>query len=115
MADLEIRKLHVRIEEHEILKGVDLDVSRGEIHALMGPNGSGKSTLASTLMGHPAYEITEGSITFKGEDVTELEPHERAKAGLFLAFQYPVAIPAVPVANFLRMAINAKRASSSEG
>src|SRR6201987_6425144 len=109
MAVLRIRNLHVRIEDHEILKGVDLDVSRGEIHALMGPNGSGKSTLASTLMGHPAYEITEGSITFKGEDVTELEPHERAQAGLFLAFQYPVAIPGVSVANFLRMAINAKR------
>ncbi len=110
MADLEIRDLHVRIEEREILKGVDLDISRGEIHALMGPNGSGKSTLASTLMGHPSYEITEGSITFKGEDITEAEPHERAKAGLFLAFQYPVSIPGVSVANFLRMAINAKRA-----
>jgi len=115
MADLEIRDLHVRIEDREILKGVDLDVSRGEIHALMGPNGSGKSTLASTLMGHPAYEITEGSITFKGEDITELEPHERAKAGLFLAFQYPVAIPGVSVANFLRMAINAKRAGIGDG
>jgi Fe-S cluster assembly ATP-binding protein len=115
MADLEIRDLHVRIEDREILKGVDLDVSRGEIHALMGPNGSGKSTLASTLMGHPAYEITEGSITFKGEDLSELEPHERARAGLFLAFQYPVAIPGVSVANFLRMAINAKRASIGEG
>ena len=114
MADLEIRNLHVRIEEHEILKGVDLDVSRGEIHALMGPNGSGKSTLASTLMGHPAYEITEGSITFRGEDITEQEPHERAKAGLFLAFQYPVAIPGVSVANFLRMAINARRSDTDE-
>ena len=109
MADLEIRDLHVSHDEHEILKGVDLDISRGEIHALMGPNGSGKSTLASTLMGHPAYEITEGSITFRGEDITEAEPHERAKAGLFLAFQYPVSIPGVSVANFLRMAINAKR------
>jgi len=85
MADLEIRDLHVRIEEREILRGVDLDISRGEIHALMGPNGSGKSTLASTLLGHPSYEITEGTITFKGEDITEAEPHERAKAGLFLA------------------------------
>jgi Fe-S cluster assembly ATP-binding protein len=109
MADLEIRDLHVRIEEREILKGVDLDISRGEIHALMGPNGSGKSTLASTLLGHPSYEITEGAIKFKGEDITEAEPHERAKAGLFLAFQYPVSIPGVSVANFLRMAINAKR------
>jgi Fe-S cluster assembly ATP-binding protein len=109
MADLEIRDLHVRIEEREILRGVDLDISRGEIHALMGPNGSGKSTLASTLMGHPSYEITEGTIVFKGEDITEAEPHERAHAGLFLAFQYPVSIPGVSVANFLRMAINAKR------
>jgi Fe-S cluster assembly ATP-binding protein len=109
MADLEIRDLHVRIEEREILKGVDLEISRGEIHALMGPNGSGKSTLASTLLGHPSYEITQGTITFKGKDITEAEPHERAKAGLFLAFQYPVSIPGVSVANFLRMAINAKR------
>jgi len=109
MADLEIRDLHVATEGHEILRGVDLEVSRGEIHALMGPNGSGKSTLASTLLGHPAYEITRGSISFKGEDITEAEPHERARAGLFLAFQYPVAIPGVSVANFLRMAINAKR------
>ena len=93
MADLEIRDLHVRIEEREILRGVDLDVSRGEVHALMGPNGSGKSTLANTLLGHPSYEITEGTITFKGEDITEAEPHERAKAGLFLAFQYPVVDP----------------------
>jgi Fe-S cluster assembly ATP-binding protein len=109
MADLEINNLHVRTEDREILRGVDLSIDRGEIHALMGPNGSGKSTLANTLLGHPAYEITEGSITFLGEDITEAEPHERAKAGLFLAFQYPVAIPGVSVANFLRMAINAKR------
>ena len=109
MADLEITNLHVRTEDREILKGVDLSIDRGEIHALMGPNGSGKSTLANTLLGHPAYEITEGSIAFKGEEITEAEPHERAKAGLFLAFQYPVAVPGVSVANFLRMAINAKR------
>src|SRR2546423_3213568 len=109
MADLEIRDLHVSTDGHEILRGVDLDISRGEIHALMGPNGSGKSTLANALLGHPSYEITEGSISFGGEDITEAEPHERAKAGLFLAFQYPVAIPGVSVANFLRMAINAKR------
>jgi Fe-S cluster assembly ATP-binding protein len=109
MADLEIKDLHVRTEDREILRGVDLEINRGEIHALMGPNGSGKSTLANTLLGHPSYEITEGSITFKGEDITESEPHERAKAGLFLAFQYPVSIPGVSVANFLRMAINAKR------
>src|SRR3977135_1401789 len=109
MADLEIRDLHVRTEDREILMGVDLDISRGEIHALMGPNGSGKSTLANTLLGHPSYEITEGSISFKGEDITGAEPHERAKAGLFPAFQYPVSIPGVSVANFLRMAIHAKR------
>ena len=109
MADLEIRNLHVRVEEREILKGVDLDVSQGEIHALMGPNGSGKSTLASTVLGHPEYEITEGTITFKGEDITESVPEDRAHAGLFLAFQYPVAIPGVSIANFLRMAINTKR------
>ena len=115
MADLEIRDLHVRIEEREILRGVDLDISRGEIHALMGPNGSGKSTLANTLLGHPAYEITEGTIVFKGEDITEAEPHERAKAGLFLAFQYPVSIPGVSVANFLRMAINATARGADPG
>src|SRR3984957_15416569 len=109
MADLEIKDLHVRTEDREILRGVNLEISRGEIHALMGPNGSGKSTLANTLLGHPSYEITEGTITFKGEDLTESEPYERARAGLFLAFQYPVAIPGVSVANFLRMAINAKR------
>src|ERR1700726_1554327 len=109
MADLEIRDLHVRTDDREILRGVDLDISRGEIHALMGPNGSGKSTLANTLLGHPTYEISEGTITFKGEELNEAEPHERAKAGLFLAFQYPVSIPGVSVANFLRMAINAKR------
>jgi Fe-S cluster assembly ATP-binding protein len=109
MADLEIRNLHVRIEEREILRGVDLSIGRGEVHALMGPNGSGKSTLANTLLGHPGYEVTDGAIIFKGQDITEAEPHERAKAGLFLAFQYPVSIPGVSVANFLRMAINAKR------
>jgi Fe-S cluster assembly ATP-binding protein len=109
MAELEITDLHVRTEDREILKGVNLSIEKGEIHALMGPNGSGKSTLANTLLGHPSYEITEGRILFKDEDITESDPHERAKAGLFLAFQYPVAIPGVSVANFLRMAINAKR------
>jgi Fe-S cluster assembly ATP-binding protein len=110
MAELEITDLHVRIEDREILRGVNLSIDKGEIHALMGPNGSGKSTLANTLLGHPAYEVTEGKILFKGQDITGAEPHERAKAGLFLAFQYPVSIPGVSVANFLRMAINAKRA-----
>ena len=109
MADLEIRNLHVRTEDREILRGVDLSVSRGEIHALMGPNGSGKSTLANTILGHPAYEVTEGTISFRGTDLTEADPEDRAQAGLFLAFQYPVAIPGVSVANFLRMAINTRR------
>ncbi|HEX2015540.1 MAG TPA: Fe-S cluster assembly ATPase SufC, partial [Solirubrobacteraceae bacterium] len=109
MADLEISNLHVRTEDREILRGVNLEVNRGEVHALMGPNGSGKSTLANTIMGHPSYEVTEGSIRFGGEDITEADPEDRARAGLFLAFQYPVAIPGVSVANFLRMAINAQR------
>jgi Fe-S cluster assembly ATP-binding protein len=106
---LEIQNLHVRTEEREILHGVDLVINKGETHALMGPNGSGKSTLANTLMGNPTYEITEGKILLEGEDITEADPDDRAKAGLFLAFQYPVSIPGVSVANFLRTAINAKR------
>ena len=106
---LEIQNLHVRTEEREILHGVDLVISKGETHALMGPNGSGKSTLANTLMGNPTYEITDGKILLEGEDITEADPDDRAKAGLFLAFQYPVSIPGVSVANFLRTAINAKR------
>jgi Fe-S cluster assembly ATP-binding protein len=110
MADtLEIRNLHVSIAGQAILKGVDLTVTQGEIHALMGPNGTGKSTLANVLMGHPAYEVTQGQIFFKDEDLTELAPDERARRGMFLAFQYPVAIPGVSVANFLRTAINARR------
>ncbi len=108
-AALEIRNLHVSVDEQPILKGVDLVVKQGEIHALMGPNGSGKSTLSNTIMGHPAYEITAGQIIFDGEDILEMEPDERSRAGLFLAFQYPVAIPGVTVANFLRNAINARR------
>jgi Fe-S cluster assembly ATP-binding protein len=106
---LEIQNLHVRTEEREILHGVDLTIEKGQVHALMGPNGSGKSTLANTLMGNPAYEITEGRVIMDGEDITEADPDDRAKAGLFLAFQYPVSIPGVSVANFLRTAINAKR------
>jgi Fe-S cluster assembly ATP-binding protein len=106
---LEIQNLHVRTEEREILHGVDLVVKKGETHALMGPNGSGKSTLANTLMGNPNYEVTEGRILLNGDDITEAEPDERAKAGLFMAFQYPATIPGVSVANFLRMAVNAKR------
>jgi Fe-S cluster assembly ATP-binding protein len=106
---LEIQNLHVRTEEREILHGVDLVVKKGETHALMGPNGSGKSTLANTLMGNPNYEVTEGRILLNGDDITEADPDERAKAGLFMAFQYPATIPGVSVANFLRMAVNAKR------
>lgn len=108
-ATLEVRQLHVAVEDTEILKGVDLTVDKGEIHALMGPNGTGKSTLAYALMGHPRYEITKGEIYFKGKDLMDLDPDERSRSGLFLAFQYPVAIPGVSLANFLRMAINAKR------
>lgn len=107
-ATFEIKDLHVAVEGNEILKGVDLEVKQGEIHALMGPNGSGKSTLANAIMGNPAYEVTEGQLLFKGQDVIELDPDERARMGLFLAFQYPVAIPGVSLANFLRMAINAR-------
>ena len=106
---LEIRNLHVRTEEREILHGVDMKVEKGETHALMGPNGSGKSTLANTIMGSPQYEVTEGRILLDGEDLTEAEPDERARAGIFMAFQYPATIPGVSVANFLRMAVNAKR------
>jgi Fe-S cluster assembly ATP-binding protein len=107
-ADLVIRNLHVSVEGQEILKGLNLEVSKGEIHAIMGPNGSGKSTLANTLMGHPAYEVTEGEIWFKGENIVEMAADERSRLGLFLAFQYPSAIPGVSVANFLRTAINAR-------
>ncbi len=106
---LEIKNLHVRTEEREILHGVDLKVEKGETHALMGPNGSGKSTLANTIMGNPTYQVTDGQILFNGEDLTEADPDERARAGLFLAFQYPATIPGVSVANFLRMAVNARR------
>src|SRR3954447_13883823 len=114
MAELEIRNLHVRTEEKEILRGLDLEVDKGEIHALMGPNGSGKSTLANTIMGHPGYEVTEGTITFKGKDITEADPEERARAGLFMAFQYPVAIPGVTVSKYLRMVLNAQREARGE-
>jgi Fe-S cluster assembly ATP-binding protein len=107
-AVLEIRNLHVSVEAKPILRGVDLTVKQGEVHALMGPNGSGKSTLANALLGHPAYEITAGQVIFEGQDLLEMEADERSRAGLFLAFQYPVSIPGVTLANFLRQAINAR-------
>jgi Fe-S cluster assembly ATP-binding protein len=106
---LKIEDLQVEIDGQEIVKGLDLEVGKGEIHAIMGPNGSGKSTLANVLMGHPRYEVTGGSVTFQGEDVFELEPDERAKLGMFLAFQYPSEVPGVSVANFLRTAVNSVR------
>jgi Fe-S cluster assembly ATP-binding protein len=116
MALLELKNLHVALEDGtEIVKGVDLAVDTNQIHAIMGPNGSGKSTLAYALMGHPAYKITEGQILFDGDDVTELEADERAQRGLFLAFQYPHAIPGVTVTSFLRSAINAVRKARNDG
>ena len=114
MADLEIRNLHVQAADKPILRGLDLTVSKGEIHALMGPNGSGKSTLANVIMGQPNLEVTEGQILFKGEDITEADPDERARMGLFMAFQYPVAIPGVTVAKYLRMVMNAHREGRGE-
>jgi Fe-S cluster assembly ATP-binding protein len=114
LAELEIRNLHVTAEGKEILKGVSLDVEKGSIHALMGPNGSGKSTLANAIMGHPSLEVTEGTISFKGEDVTDADPDERSRMGLFMAFQYPVAIPGVTVAKYLRMIVNSHREAAGE-
>jgi Fe-S cluster assembly ATP-binding protein len=113
MSQLEIKDLHVNIEDKEILKGLSLTVNQGEIHAIMGPNGTGKSTLAYTLMGHPNYIVTQGEIIFKGQNILELEPDARSRAGIFLAFQYPVAIPGVTVANFLRTALNARRRAAN--
>jgi Fe-S cluster assembly ATP-binding protein len=113
MSQLEIKNLHVSIEDKEILKGLSLTINQGEIHAIMGPNGTGKSTLAYTLMGHPNYKVTDGEIIFKGQNVLDLEPDERSRAGIFLAFQYPVAIPGVTVANFLRTALNARRRAAN--
>jgi len=108
---LKITNLHAEIAEEgtEILKGLNLEINAGEIHAIMGPNGSGKSTLSKVISGHPAYEVTDGEILFQGESVLDMEPDERARAGIFLAFQYPVEIPGVSIANFMRTALSAKR------
>jgi Fe-S cluster assembly ATP-binding protein len=114
MGELQIKNLHVTAADKQILKGVDLHVRPGEFHALMGPNGSGKSTLANAIMGHPNLEVTDGQILFNGEDITEADPDERARAGLFMAFQYPVAIPGVTVVKYLRMVINAHREARGE-
>jgi Fe-S cluster assembly ATP-binding protein len=117
MADLVIRNLHANIADTdtEILKGIDLEMSKGEIHAIMGPNGSGKSTLSHVLMGHPGYEVTEGEVLFEGANLLDLEADERSRAGMFLSFQYPFAVPGVTVANFIRMAVNAHRKGGPEG
>jgi Fe-S cluster assembly ATP-binding protein len=109
MADLFIRNLNVSVENKPILKGLNLEINKGEVHAIMGPNGTGKSTLAYTLMGHPGYSVNSGEIIFKGENIISLSPDERSRKGLFLAFQYPISIPGVTVGNFLRTAINSRR------
>jgi len=113
---LSVRDLHAKVadEDVEILHGIDLDLLEGEIHAIMGPNASGKSTLSKVLAGHPGYEVTQGSVTFKGQDLLGLEPDERSQAGIFLAFQYPVEIPGVSIANFLRTALQARAAEGEE-
>ncbi len=117
MPDLVITNLHATIADTdtEILKGIDLTMNKGEIHAIMGPNGSGKSTLSHVIMGHTGYEVTEGSVVFEGQDVLELEADERSRLGIFLSFQYPFAVPGVTVANFIRMAVNAHRKGGPEG
>ena len=111
---LEIKNLHASINGKEILKGVDLTIRDGEIHALMGTNGAGKSTLSNVIVGHPAYEVTEGSITFNGQDLLEMKPEERAHAGIFLSFQHPVEIPGVSMVNFMRAAVNARQKAKDE-
>ena len=113
MSELVIRNLHVSIEGKEILKGLNLTVGQGQVHAIMGPNGTGKSTLAYALMGHPSYTVTEGEVWFKGINILELGPDERSRQGIFLAFQYPVSISGVTVANFLRTALNARRRAAN--
>ena len=115
MSDLEIRDLHVSVDGKAILKGIELDLNKGEVHAIMGPNGSGKSTLSLAIMGHPRYKIVQGTVTFEGRDVLKMPPDERARAGIFLAFQYPQAIAGVSVANFLRTTLNARRRAANPG
>src|ERR1700728_1375581 len=114
MPDLEIRNLHVSAGDKEILRGVDLKVGGGEIHAMMGPNGSGKSTLANVIMGHPNLDVTEGEIVWDGENITEASTDERARMGLFMAFQYPVSVPGVAVTKYLRTVMNAHREARGE-
>jgi Fe-S cluster assembly ATP-binding protein len=114
MPELEIKNLHVAVGDKQILKGLDITVRSGEVHALMGPNGSGKSTLANAIMGHPSLDVTEGQILFDGEDITEAAPDERSRMGLFMAFQYPVSVPGVTVTKYLRMVMNAHRAQRGE-
>ena len=109
MADLEIRDLHVSVDNREILKGITLGISKGEVHAVMGPNGSGKSTLSNTLMGHPGYTVTGGEVLFKGKNIVQLTPDERSRLGMFLALQYPIVVPGITMNNFLRTALNAHR------
>src|SRR5690349_20943146 len=114
MSLLEVKDLKVRVEEREILHGLNLTLNPGEVHAIMGPNGSGKSTLSHVIAGKPGYEVTDGQILFKGEDLLEMEPNERAAKGVFLAFQYPVEIPGVTTWNFLHAALNAQRKARGE-
>jgi Fe-S cluster assembly ATP-binding protein len=114
MPELEIKNLHVRAGDKEILRGLDLTIRSGQIHALMGPNGSGKSTLANAIMGHPGLDVTEGQILFDGQEITESDPDERARMGLFMAFQYPVAVPGVTVTKYLRTMLNAHREAKGE-
>src|ERR1700752_4706970 len=114
MSDLEIRNLHVSAGDKQILRGLDLSVGKGQIHALMGPNGSGKSTLANAIMGHPGLEVTEGEIIYKGQDIVDADPDERARLGLFMAFQYPVAVPGVTVVKYLRTVMKAQRDALGE-
>jgi len=106
---LEVKDLHASVNGKEILKGINLSIKKGEVHAIMGPNGSGKSTLSSVLVGHPSFEVTKGSVTFEGQNLLELSPEDRSHAGLFLSFQYPVEIPGVSMVNFMRAAVNEKR------